>query len=148
MHRVAPPRLAPVTSATLPCKPSARALCSLLDGIHRAHSLTVAAPLRGRLRLPHSPDLVPQRRRLGIAIELFEQKRETLGGLEILPIGVQRALVGMDGRLVLALLFIEHTTLHMVVDAFGIVSRDLWRCHGRRKSLYAVLPLVQGVELL
>src|SRR5262249_18417593 len=85
--------------------------------------LTEPAAPCGRLGLPHGPDLVPQCRRLSIAIEFFEQESETLGGLDVLTIDLQRVLVGIDGLLILPLLFTEYTALYRVFDTSRIGPR-------------------------
>ena len=77
--------------ATLPFKPSSMALGPFLGGVRGALSeararLTQPPPSGGRLGLPHAPDLVPQRRRLRIAIELFKQEGQTLDGFQVLVI--------------------------------------------------------------
>src|SRR5215813_3610310 len=132
MHRVAPPSTcirAPVidearaearnTVRAATCKPSSMALY-ILPCMQRA--LTPPPLSARRLGLPHSPDLVPQRGCLGIAIELFKQEGQTLGSFQVLAVHLQGALVGVNGWLVLVLLFVEHAALHVVFNLWQFVS--------------------------
>src|SRR2546422_1450567 len=114
----------------------------------RPCALTQPPPSARRLGLPHGPDLVPQRGCLGIAIELFKQEGQTLGSFQVLAVKLQGALVGVNGWLVLALLFVEHAALHMVFHLWRFVFRGLLGCRGRRGCPGRVFPPPPRIELL
>ena len=120
----------------------------MFPSMHRQYALTPPPPSASRLGLPHGPDLVPQRGSFGIAIELFKQEGQTLSGFQVLAINLQGALVGVNGWLVLALLFVEHAALHVVFNLWRFVSRGLLGCRGSRGSSGAVLLPAARIELL
>src|SRR5262245_21231548 len=110
--------------------------------MRRQRALTPPSRSASRLGLPHGPDLVPQRGGLGIAIELFKQEGQTLGGLQVLAINLQGALVGGNGWLVLALLFVEHAELHVILHLRRFVSRRIRGCRGSRSRSRWLFPLL------
>ena len=137
------PLLAPVTSRLCPEK--FHALCFLLDAYAARFNAAAAVC---HLTVLLGPDPVPQRCCFGIAIELLKQEGQTLGGFQVLAINLQGALVGVNGWLVLPLLFVEHAALHVVFNLWRFVSRGLLGCRGSRGSPGRFFPLLQRIELL